>query len=312
MTPVLIAGPTASGKSALALTLAERLGGAVINADSQQVFRDWRVLTARPTPEEEGRAPHFLYGHVALDAEYSVGAWLRDVARALAECAARGLRPIIVGGTGLYFKALTEGLAPIPTIPPATRAAAEVELERLGLAGFAAALSERDPETMATLDAANPARLLRAWEVLETTGTGLAEWRARTEPPLLPLAETLPFVLAPPRDWLYSRCDARFCAMVASGTALAEVAQVLALGLDPELPGMKPVGAPELIAHLKGEIDLAEATRRACTATRRYAKRQLTWSRNQMAGWLALPGRDPDGNLATVMQAVACAEAKSG
>ena len=294
--PILIAGPTASGKSALALGLARRFGGAVINADSQQVFRNWRILSARPTPDDEAQAPHFLYGHVALDAEYSVGAWLRDLAVALEECRARGLRPIIAGGTGLYFKALTQGLAPIPPIPPQIRALGEAELKRLGLAGFVAMLAGRDPATAATIDLANPVRVLRAWEVLEATGTGLARWHRATAPPLLPLDRVTAFALTPPRDWLQARCDARFDAMLEQGV-LDEVARVMSLGLDPSLPGMKAVGAPELMAHLAGELTLEDATARAKTATRRYAKRQLTWARNQMFRWQALNSHNPAENL---------------
>jgi tRNA dimethylallyltransferase len=299
--PILIAGPTASGKSALALALSQRLNGAVINADSQQIYRDWRILSARPTPQDEAQAPHFLFGHVALDTDYSVGAWLADLSETLQTCRNRALTPIITGGTGLYFKALTEGLAPIPPIPPEVRAAAEAELQRLGLARFAAALAERDPETAATLDQANPMRLLRAWEVLEATGTGMAEWRNRTAPPLLPLDQTTAFALIPPRDWLYARCDARFDAMLEDGV-LDEVAAVMALGLDPTLPGMKAVGAPELMAHLSGETSLEEATIRAKTATRRYAKRQLTWARNQMFQWTVLDRHNPAENLATATE----------
>ncbi len=295
--PILIAGPTAGGKSALALALAKRLGGAVVNADSQQVYRDWRILSARPTLEDEAEAPHFLYGHVALDAEYSAGAWLRDLVRVLEQCRARGLRPVITGGTGLYFKALTEGLAPIPPIPPDIRARAEAELQRLGRARLYARLAERDPETAAALDRANPARLLRAWEVLESTGTGLAEWRRATAPPLLPLDRTVALALTPPRPWLHARCDARFDAMLASG-ALDEAARVMALGLDPGLPGMKALGAPELMAHLAGELSLDAAAARARTATRRYAKRQLTWARNQMFHWQVLSGHNAAENLA--------------
>ena len=295
--PILIAGPTASGKSALALGLARHFNGAVINADSQQIYREWRILSARPSARDEALAPHFLYGHVALDAEYSVGAWLRDLAGALEECRARALTPIITGGTGLYFKALTEGLAPIPPIPPDIRAEAAAELQRLGLTRFAAELAARDPETAATLDQANPMRLLRAWEVLQTTGTGLAGWHRKTPPPLLPIGQTTAFTLTPPRDWLQARCDARFDAMLAEGV-LDEVANVMALGLDPALPGMKAVGAPELMAHLAGGLTLNEAITRAKTATRRYAKRQLTWARNQMFRWKMLEGHNPSENLA--------------
>jgi tRNA dimethylallyltransferase len=294
--PILIAGPTASGKSALALGLAQRFGGAVINADSQQVFRNWRILSARPTSEDEAKAPHFLYGHVALDAEYSVGAWHRDLTDALEDCRARALTPIITGGTGLYFKALTEGLAPIPPIPPQIRARSEAELAHLGLAGLAAELTKRDPATAATLDLANPVRVQRAWEVLEATGTGLAEWHRATPPALLPLDRVTAFALTPPRDWLQTRCDARFETMLDDGV-LAEVAQVMALDVDPSLPGMKAVGAPELMAHLAGKISLDEATSAAKIATRRYAKRQLTWVRNQMFHWQMLQSHNPAENM---------------
>lgn len=282
--PILLAGPTASGKSALALALAERAGGLVINADSQQVYAGWRILTARPGPAEEARVPHRLYGHVPLEAAYSTGAWLRDCAAAIAEAGAGGRRAVVVGGTGLYFKALTEGIAPIPTVPPELRRSAEAALERDGLAAFAGRLAARDPETAATLDLANPMRVLRAWEVLEHSGIGLAAWRARTEPPALAPQDAVRLVLAPPRKWLYARCEARFDAMMAAG-ALEEVRAVMARDLPAHAPGLKAVGAPELMAHLRGEIGLDAAVTAAKTATRRYAKRQLTWVRNQMADW---------------------------
>ncbi|MGF1447766.1 MAG: tRNA (adenosine(37)-N6)-dimethylallyltransferase MiaA [Pikeienuella sp.] len=282
--PLLITGPTASGKS----ELAARVGEVVINADSQQVYADWQILTARPEPEEVAQRPHKLYGHVGLDETYSVGRWVREVAAALAEAQAAGRRVVIVGGTGLYFKALTVGLVDLPETPRELRALAEAELERLGLAGFAAALAERDPQTLAQIDRSNPMRLLRAFEVLEMTGDGLAAWQQRTAPPLLPLAKTVPIALMPPRDWLYARCEARFDRMIARG-ALDEVRAVMALGPPPEAPGLKAVGAPELMAHLRGETDLETAIAAGKTATRRYAKRQLTWIRNQMSAWRKIP-----------------------
>ncbi len=282
--PILLAGPTASGKSALALALAERVGGLVINADSQQVYAGWRILSARPGPEEEARAPHRMYGHVALETVYSTGAWVRDCAVALREAQGSGRRAIIVGGTGLYFKALTEGIAPIPTVPAALRRAGEAALERDGLVEFARHLAARDPETAAVIDLANPMRVLRAWEVLEHSGVGLAAWRARTGPPVLPSGEAVRLAVVPPRARLYGHCEARFDAMMAAG-ALEEVRAVMALGLPAHAPGLKAVGAPELAAHLRGEIGLPEAVAAAKTATRRYAKRQLTWVRNQMADW---------------------------
>lgn len=282
--PILIAGPTASGKSALALALAERLGGCVINADASQVHDAWRVLTARPTAAEEARAPHRLYGHVPAGAPYSVGAWLRDVGGALAECATEGWRPIVVGGTGLYLTALTEGLAEIPPPTTTVRARALDRLAALGVAGLAAEIAARDPATFAALDPANPARLLRAWEVLEQTGEGLAAWRARTPPPLIALAKAWPLALAPDRAALYARCDARFDTMLAGG-ALEEARAVAALRLPASAPALKALGARELIAHLRGDITLAQAAAAAKQATRNYAKRQATWFRNRMIAW---------------------------
>ncbi|MEM9144683.1 MAG: tRNA (adenosine(37)-N6)-dimethylallyltransferase MiaA [Pseudomonadota bacterium] len=279
---VLLAGPTASGKSKLALAFAEKTQAIVVNADSQQVYDGWQVLSARPGPEDLARAEHRLYGHVPLEADYSAGAWLRDCRSVLAEAEGRAI--IVVGGTGLYFKALTEGIAPIPLVPAALRRRGEAELEALGLGAFAEALAARDPATAAVLDMANPARVLRAWEVLEHTGYGLASWRARTEPALLPRAACRALCLAPPREWLYARCEARFDAMMAAG-ALEEVRAVQARGLAPSSPGLKALGAPELAAYLGGHASLEEAVAAAKTATRRYAKRQLTWGRNQMAAW---------------------------
>ncbi|MEO0823090.1 MAG: tRNA (adenosine(37)-N6)-dimethylallyltransferase MiaA [Pseudomonadota bacterium] len=300
--PILLAGPTASGKSALALALAEALGGAVINADSQQVYADWRVLSARPSAAEEARAPHRLYGHLPLDAPYSVGRWLRELAPVLAACRSDGLRPIITGGTGLSFRALTEGLHDIPESPPEIRSACEAALAREGVARFAETLAARDPATAAEIDLANPARLLRAAEVLEATGRGLAAWRATRPEPLLPRNDTIRLALRPEREALYARCDRRFDTMIAEG-ALEEVASVLARGLPPSLPGMKALGARELTAHLEGRTSLAEAAEAARTATRQYAKRQLTWIRNQMTDWTVLPGPDPQAALEVIAAA---------
>lgn len=296
---ILIAGPTASGKSALALALAAALGGVVINADSQQVYAGWRILTARPSAADEMRAPHRLYGHVPLGAPYSAGAWLRDLRAVLSEARGAGLRPIIVGGTGLYFRALTQGLAEIPPVSPATRARGMAALERLGLAAVAGELAARDPATTARIDLANPARVLRAWEVLEDTGRPLADWQDDTPPPLLPLAATLPIALMPPRPVLIARCEARLDAMLREGV-LDEVRAVMALGLAPDAPGMRAVGAPEFMAHLRGEVGLAEALAAAKAATRQYVKRQLTWIGGQMAGWQRIDTPDPGPVLARV------------
>lgn len=268
--PVLVAGPTASGKSALALAIAEAAGGAVVNADASQVYECWHVLTARPSAEEESRAPHRLYGHVSEKADYSVGHWLREVT------ALNGLRPIITGGTGLYFKALTEGLAQVPATPDAIRSEADqIPLETL--------VAELDPKTAQGIDLANRARVQRAWEVLRNTGKGLSHWQAQTAAPLMPLPDVTAFVLDVDRDWLNDRIARRFDAMITGG-ALDEVRTLLPR-YDPSLPAHRAIGAPELIAHLRGETTLTEAKEAAIIATRQYAKRQRTWARGRMTGW---------------------------
>jgi len=274
--PVLIAGPTASGKSALALEVAQTHGGVIINADAIQVFDNWRVLTARPSAEDETAAPHKLYGHVPYDAEYSVGHWLRDVAPLLTQ----GTRPIIVGGTGLYFTALTQGLADIPATPPDLRAHANT---RVAAEGYQALLDELDAETATRIDRQNPMRVQRAWEVLTTTGRTLADWQDNTPPPLLPLSDTCPIVFDAPKDWLNARIARRFDLMLKQG-ALDE-AQANLVTFDSAHLSAKAIGAPELIAHLRGEIDLDTARERATIATRQFAKRQRTWFRSKMKTW---------------------------
>ena len=270
-TPVLIAGPTASGKSGLALAIARAQGGQIINADALQVFDAWRSLTARPSIAEEAQALHALYGHVAFDQTYSVGRWLREVAPLLT-----GPRPIIVGGTGLYLSALTEGLAEIPAVPPTVR----IEADALSLDALRAGL---DPSTAERIDLANRARVQRAWEVLRATGTGLRDWQARTPAPLLPCATAVPIVLDAPKDWLTPRIARRFDQMLADG-ALEEVQAVLPRW-DPALPAAHAIGAPELVAHLRGSLSLDEARTAAIVATRQYAKRQRTWFRKRMRDW---------------------------
>lgn len=273
---MLIAGPTASGKSALALRIAETRGGVIVNADALQVWSCWQVLTARPTPAETACAPHALYGHLQPGADWSVGHWLRAVAPYLDAAD----RPILVGGTGLYFTALTEGLAEIPPTPPDIRAeAGRIEATR----GIAALLAGLDRETAARIDRRNPARIRRAWEVLRATGRGLADWQAETGPPLLPLDRAAAVVVEAGRDALAARIDARFDAMLAAG-ALDEARAVLDTW-DPAALWAKAIGAPELVAHLRGEIPLAEATDRAKAASRQYAKRQRSWMRNRLRNW---------------------------
>ena len=301
--PVLIAGPTASGKSALAVALAERLGGCVINADALQVYAEWRILTARPDAAEMARVPHRLFGHVPAAQAHSVGAWLRETRAVLAACAERGWRPIIAGGTGLYFKALTEGLAEIPEPDAAVRATAEARLAEGGRAALIEDLARDDPQTLATIDARNPVRLLRAWEVLHATGRGLAAWREATPAPLVPPEAAVRLRLMPDRAMLYARIDRRLEAMVDAGV-LDEVAAVAALDLPPTAPAMKAVGAPEFIAHLRGETDLPEALRLAQMATRHYAKRQLTWLRNQMMSWQAITAQESSKILAIATEMV--------
>lgn len=274
--PVLIAGPTASGKSALALQIAQQHGGVIINADAIQVFNNWRVLTARPPEEDEAAAPHLLYGHIPHDADYSVGHWLREVAPLLND----SLRPIIVGGTGLYFTALTQGLAEIPATPPALREEAN---DRVAKEGFEALLAELDPKTAARIDCQNPMRVQRAWEVLSATGTPLADWQDNTPPPLLPLSDTLPILFDVPKEWLNERIARRFDLMIEQGALQEAKANIVTY--DPTHLSAKAIGAPELIAHLRGEIDLETACEQATIATRQFAKRQRTWFRSKMKTW---------------------------
>ena len=274
--PVLIAGPTASGKSAYALHIAATLGGQIINADALQVFANWRILTARPSRDEESVAPHQLYGHVHGDFPYSVGHWLREIKPLLAAEA----RPIIVGGTGLYFTALTQGLADIPETPADIRRTAD---NKLAGEGIAALLADLDDKTVARIDTLNPMRVQRAWEVQQTSGRGLAQWQDETPPPLLPLTDADTILLDAEKDWLTSRIERRFDAMLADG-ALEEARRNLP-DWDPTKPSAKAIGAPELIDHLNGELTLDEARERATISTRQYAKRQRTWFRARMKDW---------------------------
>jgi tRNA dimethylallyltransferase len=280
---LLIMGPTASGKSALALALAERIGGEIVNADSMQVYRDFRILTARPTQEDEICAPHHLYGHVDAAEHYSAGRWLDDALRAISEIKAGDRVPIIVGGTGLYFKALTQGLADIPAADLDVRAMLRERAAKEGAPALHAELMRRDPATAARLEPNDAARILRALEVLETTGESISALRASTAPPLQRQAWT-GLALTPERDALYVAIDARFDAMIAAG-ALDEVRAVAARDLDPSLPAMKAHGVAALMAHLRGELALAEAVEIAKRDTRRYAKRQFTWIAGQMPDW---------------------------
>jgi tRNA dimethylallyltransferase len=282
--PILIAGPTASGKSELAMTLAERHGGIVINADSMQVYRELAILTARPDAVAEARVPHALYGHVPAREAYSVGRWLEDVRRALDQARAQGRRPVIVGGTGLYFQALLEGLSPVPAIPEDIRAHWRSEAGRLGAAGLHAVLAAMDAEMAARLRPSDPQRVTRALEVLEATGVSLAVWQTRTGTPLLVPEDTERLLVLRDRQELFQRCDARFEHMLAAG-GLEEARRLLLLGLDPALPAMRAVGVRPLMQLLAGEMDEAAAIARAKQDTRHYVRRQLTWINRHMSAW---------------------------
>jgi tRNA dimethylallyltransferase len=290
----LIAGPTASGKSGLALALAEAVGAEVVNADALQVYRDLAVLTARPSLADLAHAPHHLYG-VADGAEaWSVGRWLRAAETVLAEIAERGRPAIVVGGTGLYFRALTEGLSEIPDVPSGVRDNAERSLATEGEAGFRERLRILDPEAEARIVGGDRQRLVRAVSVALGTGRPLSRWQAEATD--RPLAAWRGLVLEPPREALYARCDARLDAMARTG-ALEEVKALLARGLEPRLPVMKALGVPEFAAHLRGELRMDQALTAARQSTRRYAKRQTTWFRNQTPDWSRLATADPDAAL---------------
>ena len=286
----LIAGPTASGKSALALRMAEETGGVIVNADSQQLYADLRILTARPSAADEARAPHRLFGVADAADAWSVGRWLRAAVEVLDGLAAEGRTAIVVGGTGLYFRALTWGLADIPPAPDAVRRAVAARFDREGEASFRRAVAAVDPAAEARIAPGDRQRLVRALTVFEASGRSLSDWRAATKPVLSPDRYEA-VVIEPPREVLYARCDARLEAMVEAGV-LNEVAALGARGLDPDLPAMKATGLREFIRHLEGEMSLDEALAAAKRETRRYAKRQSTWFRNQTPNWTrtATPG----------------------
>ena len=296
---VLIAGPTASGKSALALALAERIGGTVVNADSMQVYADLRVITARPTPAEEARVPHLMYGHVDAAVNYSVGQYLADARAALDEVRRSGRIAILTGGTGLYFKAMTAGLAAVPPIPPEIRDRVRARLAEHGAQALHGELQQRDPAAAARLSPNDRTRVARALEVVEATGRPLADWQTQGLPALIGARAPRVFI-APERAALYARIDARFSTMIAAG-ALDEVRRLAARRLDPLLPAMKAHGVPWLIRHLAGEITLDEAVHHARLDTRHYAKRQFTWFRHQLGDW---PRMAPEAALDALMRAL--------
>jgi tRNA dimethylallyltransferase len=285
---VLIAGPTASGKSALALELAQAARGTVINTDSMQVYRDLRIITARPTAAEEARVPHRLYGEVDAAVNFSAGAWVAAAETVLAEAVASGRRPIFIGGSGLYFKALLRGLSAVPPIPPDIREAVRVRLDRDGPEKLHADLAHLDPESAARLKPRDRIRIARALEVIEATGRPLTDWHREGLPPLLKPDQVVAVFLAPERGQLYARIDRRFETMLQAG-AIEEVARLATRKLDPLLPAMKAHGVPALIRHLRGELSLEEAVAVGQGDTRRYAKRQFTWFRHQLPEfeWIA-------------------------
>lgn len=289
---LLIAGPTASGKSALALRAARALDGEIVNADALQLYADLTVLSARPTVEEQAGVPHHLFG-VADGADgWSVGRWLRAASPVLEDILARGRTPVVVGGTGLYFKALTDGLADVPPTPAAVRQSVTGMYDALGEARFRELLASADPDAARRIEAGDRIRLQRAMEVLEATGRPLSAWQADTAPALEPDAWRA-VAIVPERTELYARCDARFDAMLAAD-ALEEVRALLARVLDPLAPVMKAVGVRELAAHLAGKTTLEQAADLARQETRRYAKRQLTWLRNQTPDWPKITEMAPE------------------
>ena len=287
---VIIAGPTASGKSALALDAAEEFTGTVINADSMQVYRELRVLTARPTDGDEARVPHRLFGALSVTEACSAGRWLRMAQAEIEAARAAGRLPILVGGTGLYLKALTDGLAPVPGVPPGIRSEAHRLHARLGGEAFRAELAKVDAEAARRLEAGDSQRLIRAFEVVLATGRPLADWQRQGAGGPATDARFATIVLAPPRDALYAAIDARLDTMIEEG-ALDEVAALDRLGLDAGLPAAKAVGVPELRRHLRGEITLDEALDSTKRASRNFAKRQLTWLRHQMPGAHVVPAQ---------------------
>lgn len=282
---VLIAGPTASGKSGLALQIARERGGMIINADSMQVYRELRIITARPTPEEEREIPHALYGFVPAAEAYSVGRYVQDAQRAIAEARARGLVPLVVGGTGLYFKALLEGLSPIPAIDPEVRERWRQRAEEEGARALHAALALIDPETAARLMPTDKQRIVRALEVEESTGRTLSAWQREPGQPALSEDETERLLVVTEREALMQRIDARFDAMLDAG-AIEEVREFARLGLSEELPSVRAHGVRPLLAYLAGRSSLDAAAEGSKAETRQYAKRQVTWHRRNMMSWI--------------------------
>lgn len=280
----LIGGPTASGKSALVTRMAQHYNGVVINADAMQLYREIPILTAQPTVEEQQGVPHRLYGIFSVTEAGSVAMWLEHACQAIDAVCAQGKTPILVGGTGMYLRCLVEGIAAIPEIDADIRQQARHHLEVWGNARFHQELAAIDPQAAAHITPGDSQRMVRAWEVMAQTGRSLYDWQREPTQPYYDPARFRGYVVHPPREWLYARCNARFYAMLEQG-AMDEVRQLEPMQLSPELPAMKALGIPELLAHLRGEVTLEEATAKAQQSTRRYAKRQVTWFKNQFPTW---------------------------
>ena len=288
--PLIVFGPTASGKSAYALARARECPSLIVNADSMQVYRDLCMLSARPVPADEATVPHALYGHVDGAEAYSTGRYVRDLEPVLEQASDDGLRPIIVGGTGLYIRAFLEGLSPVPDIPAAVRDRWRTLQREAGTEAVYTELMARDPPMAARLRPSDPQRIVRALEVLDATGRSLADWQAMPGVPLLHANACERVLIAPPRQDVMARADARFDAMVASG-ALTEVSSLLVRGFDPSLPVMRALGVPQLAAYLRGTMPLDAAVAEAKAETRAYIKRQLTWAKRNMSDWTTIdPG----------------------
>lgn len=297
---VLIAGPTASGKSHIAMFLARQWDGVVVNADSMQVYEEMRILTARPSEPDEAAVDHRLYGHVPMSVAYSAGAWLEDAKDALDGIWREKRLPIIVGGTGLYFRMLLEGVAPVPDIPDEIRDYWRSKAGRDGPGALYKILKVRDPQMAARLEETDPQRIVRALEVLEATGRSLHEWQKDVPtPPVLDEASTMRFVIAPPREELYQKIDIRFERMLEEG-GREEAEKVADLGLPRSLPSMKALGLRQLLDLLMGDLSEEEAIEKAKTQSRRYAKRQMTWLRSNMISWKWIETQETESQIAEI------------
>ncbi|MGD9867748.1 MAG: tRNA (adenosine(37)-N6)-dimethylallyltransferase MiaA [Hyphomicrobiales bacterium] len=297
---ILIAGPTASGKSAVAAAVARAVNGVVINADSMQVYRELPILTAQPGADERGEVPHALYGFLPSREPYSVGRWLDDVAAELRGAEAGGQVPVFAGGTGLYFKALLEGLSPVPEIPGDIRRRWRAAAQAARPGELHSELARRDPEMASRLRPSDPQRIVRALEVIEATGRSLAEWQALPGTPLIPEDRAVRIVISPPREVLHDRINRRFDAMMAGG-ALEEVEALAAQRLDPELPAMRALGVPPLMAGVQGKISMEAAADRVRAETRQYAKRQATWAKRNMISWKWFTEKDSERLKADIL-----------